>query len=774
LSSLVRHPLHTWRATVSYLRQRSPIDEAARTWQRLWFERHPLTDLVPSELVIGGEPQRGAPSILPNVRLAGERHRGIVLRAPGRIAYRTRTPGRGELRVWCALMPGSWRDAAGATITVSAAGLGATPVERRISLAPGRRWGDRRWVPLVLPVADAVEVAVTAEGDGGGPVEIVIGDPEVRWARSPAEVRALMRAFAARVRRGGLKDTWRWAQETARRDEDAARYRQWCARHTPDRRTLDEMRRRAEALTVQPRFSIVTPCYNTAGEWLDACFESVRAQAYPRWELIVGNDGSTRDDTLAVLRKHEGDPRITVVWNDSNRGISAATQSALDRATGDYVCLLDSDDVLMPHALYRVAEAIEDRPDADILYTDEDKLELDGARSDVYFKPDWAPDLFLSSMYVCHFLVLRRSVAVAAGGFRSEYDGSQDYDLMLRAMDLTTRIQHVPDVVYHWRKIPQSTSSSGAAKPWAHIAGQRALQDYADRNHLDAVVDETGWHGLYRMRYRLRARPRVSVVVPVGSGGEAGAPPDLAERTGRLMASLRAATYRDFEVVLVGASLTATHKLATEVGVRVVEANGPPGAVLNAGARAASGAVLLFADSSIEPLDADWIEALLEHTQRADVGAAGGKSFYPDGRLRHMGLVMVAGGLAARPFDGYAGTWGGYFSNANCVRNCSAVSRACVMTRREVFEDVGGWDEGYRGDILDVDFGLRLRERGLRVVWTPYARVVEHVAFAVEPAPPDPAETARMRAHWGAAIDRDPYYNPHFVESSGDYRVRVD
>ncbi len=766
LLSLATHPFYTARAALAYCRQRSPFAEAWRAWRRLWFERRPLTDLVPSELVIAGGRQRGAPVVNP-IRLAGECHSAIVLATPGKVQYRTRTARSGALRLWCAVMPGSWRESASATFSVSASGPSMPRAERRLTLSPGRRFADRRWARVTLPIGGAVDVSVTADANGQ-PIDVAIGDPEVRWARSRAEVRALARAFAAGVRRGGLTDTWRWAQETSRREVDAARYRQWYERHTPDARALREMRRRVHTLTLQPRFSIVTPCYNTAGEWLEACFESVCAQAYPHWELIVGNDGSTREDTIAALRKFEGDPRITVVWNEKNRGISAATQSALDRATGDYVCLLDSDDVLMPHALVRIAEAVNERPEVDVIYTDEDKLELDGTRSDVYFKPDWAPDLFLSSMYVCHFLVLRRSVAEAAGGFRTEYDGSQDYDLMLRAMDHTTRIHHVADVVYHWRKIPQSTSSSGAAKPWAHIAGQRALQDYADRNRLDAVVEETGWHGLYRMHYQLRARPRVSIIVPVDAGATQAAL--------RLTKSLEESTYRDIDVLLVGVGSSNTVRAAKGVSVRAVEASGFPGGVLNAAARMASGAMLLFADPHIEPLDPDWIEALLEHAQRAEVGAVGGKSFYSDGRLRHIGLVLGADGVAGRPFDGSAGTWAGYFSNANCVRNCIAVGRTCLMTRRDVFEAVGGWcDRLRRGDLaLDLDYGLRLGERGLRVVFTPYARLVEHVSLLEECEPADPADTAQLKDRWGAALESDPYYNCHFVKATPNYDIRVD
>lgn len=747
---LARHPLHTARALLARAFDGPVAGAARRTWSRLWFDERPL---VEAEAV--GVRQRSGDDRRLRVRIAGRTREAIVLDAPVERAWRTRSQPGGELDLWCAVMPGGWR--ADGPVRVEIRISGDTDASADLDLSPATTWRHRRWTRVRLPVAGSADVSL-AVSTGDGPVPIAIADAAIRWRRPAAEVRMLARAFASRLRRGGLRDTARWAQVSARQAEDRERYRRWCARHTPDTQALASMARGLASWPDRPRFSILTPVYNTDPVWLEACIESVRAQIYPDWELILSDDGSTREETRAVLRTFESDPRVRVVWNGTNRGIAGATQAALDAASGDFVAMLDHDDVLMPHALYRVAARLKASPDLELIYSDEDKLELDGARSDVYFKPDWSPDLFLSSMYVCHFLVMRRSLVVEAGGFRPGYDGSQDYDLVLRVIERARRIEHIPDVLYHWRKIPESASSTGAAKPWAHLAGQRALQDYADRNALDAVVEEAGAPGLYRMRYRLRGEPLVSIVAIARPGFVY---PASCRKRGP------AASYPNLELIVV-ARPGMVDEARRRCGDRatVVEASGSDVELLNTGARAARGEHLLFLSPSVEPRHDDWIEALVEHAQRPEVGAVGAKLFHPDGRLRHMGLVVGPDGLGHRSFDGYPGTWAGYFSSANAIRNCFAVSRDAVMVSRAAFERVGGWRSGVAD--VDVDFGRRLWEAGLRVVFTPYARLTEH-----DPSWSGDGAGRRPDAAAGG-LDRDPYYNLHFAVDSPDHQVRVD
>lgn len=723
-----------------------PLPRALReTWQRLWFEAHPLTDPMAID-GNGGVVAAPADDSWRAVRVGGQERRALVLHTPAARIWRTRAQPDGEVRVWCAIVPGDWRRDAVARVTLRV--RGQRDAYRTVTLSPGARWAHRRWLPVSLPAAGDADVSIEVAAEGP-PVEVALADLSVRWRRPGAEVRALAYAFAQRLRQGGLRDTARWAQQSSRERDERLRYRAWCAKHTPDAQGLAAMARGLASWPNRPRFSILTPVYNTDPAYLEACIESVRAQVYPDWELILSDDGSTREETREVLRSYESDARIHVLWNGQNRGIAAASQAALERASGDFIALLDHDDELMPHALYRMAARLKSVPEADLLYSDEDKLELDGSRSDVYFKPDWSPDLVLSSMYVCHFLVMRRSLVVAAGGFRPGFDGSQDYDLVLRVIERAARIEHVADVLYHWRKIPQSASSTTTAKPYAHFAGQRALQEYADRNRLDAVVEDAGPPGLYRMRYRLRGAPRVSVIVAAPDEGVSArlAPPS---------------SYEPRELVVVtrpGARAGALPP--SRAPMVVVEAEGDEAERLNAGAAAATGDYFLFLGTGVVPKHADWIEALLEHAQRPEVGAVGGKLFYPDGRLRHVGLVVGPDGIGRRSFDGFPGTWAGYFSNAIAIHNRLAVSRAAVMLSRQAFERVGGWRAAVD---LDVDLGHRLRKTGLRVVFTPYARFTEHAA--------GPASGAAPQA--SAGLDRDPYYNLHFAENGADYQVRVD
>jgi GT2 family glycosyltransferase len=754
----LRHPAHAVRAAAAFAASRSRVRDLQRVWVRLWAEVRPLSDLDATLATSHGAP---LPASLPwaPVQIGGRARLGLVVRTPATLRFRTRSQVGGVVRAWAAPVPVQAGAPAAVRVRVRVEPQGGEPVTVERAWPVPAAWAPQHWRRLDVPVGGAADVHREVEADRDG-VQVAIGDPAVRWPRPAGEVRGLLRAFAGRLRRGGARDAMRWARETGRRTDEGARYRQWCRTHTPGPEALAAMAARVPALPVQPRFSIVTPVFNTDPAWLEEYFRSVLAQVYPHWELVVSDDGSTRPETLATLRKYAAHQQVRVVWNAVNGGISAATQAALRQATGDYVALMDHDDVLLPHALFRMAEAIATDPALDLLYSDEDKLELDGSRSDAYFKPDWSPDLFLSSMYACHLLVIRRAHVERAGGFRSAFDGSQDYDLVLRVLDLDPRIAHVPDVLYHWRKIPQSASSSGAAKPWAHLAGIRALQDYADRNQLAATVEETGWPGLYRMRYAVRGTPLVTVVVAVAAGDE--------EPATRLLDRLEAATWARREIVVAGpAAVLARLSARLPAGARAVPADGTPGHVLNVATAAAAGAHLLFLDPRIDPLHDDWIEPLLEHAQRPGIGAVGAKLFYPDGRLRHAGLVVGAGGLARASFDGFAGTWAGYFSSANCIRNCGAVSRACLMTPAPVFRAVGGWDAQLRADGLEVDYALRVRDAGHRVVFTPYARLTDRRAPA--PLAPDAADRARLAARWGRGLDRDPYYNQHFVAGSADH-----
>jgi len=548
------------------------------------------------------------------------------------------------------------------------------------------------------------------------------------WSRSAHERARLVRTGWHSLWRHGVGPTAHRMQRSARfaadRDEENARYARWCRTHTPDAAALDRMRAASTRLPYQPLISIITPVYNTDPRWLHDCGASVVAQAYPRWEWHVANDGSDDRQTLdALARLAAVDSRITIHTLPENGGISAASNVALRASTGDYVALLDHDDALLPHALARVVEHL-NRADArpDVIYTDEDKLEPDGSRSNAYFKPDWSPELFLSNMYACHLLVARRALVEEVGGFRSAFDFSQDYDLALRLMDRAGRIDHVADVVYHWRKVPQSTAAAGGAKPTAHLAGRRALEDYLERNGIAGAVADAGPPGFYRIVYALAASRIVSIIGPTAAGDR--------DR-------LRAATsWPSLEFV--------------------------------GSAAEAAGDRLLFLDPAFEPQSPDWLEALLQ-VLRPGVGAVGPKLLRADGTVEDIGLVLGLDGVAGRPFLNAPADYPGYFGNALLIRNVSAVGGSCLLTTRETFDAVGGLDESLGREAAAIDYCLKLRQASRRVVFTPWSVLKRRVSAPVPALAPEAAR--RLQARWGEALAHDPYYSPHLARSFLDYRV---
>jgi O-antigen biosynthesis protein len=496
-------------------------------------------------------------------------------------------------------------------------------------------------------------------------------------------------------------------------------YADWWQRHTPDATRLELMRDEALRLAYQPLITIITPVYNTDPQWLDACADSVLAQAYPRWQWSIGNDGSTKPGTLdALTRIAARDPRIVVSHAEKNGGIAAASNLALSKAEGEYVALMDSDDALLPHALYRMVSHLNQPGErADVLYSDEDKLDLDGTRCEAYFKPDWSPDLFLSNMFVCHLLMARRSLIHEVGAFRTAFDFSQDYDLMLRLSERANRIDHVADILYHWRKVPLSGATMGDAKPAAHIAGRAALQDALTRRGVAGEVEDIGPAGFYRVRYRLTTQPLVSLIV----GGET--PERAAARLGPI--------------------------------------TGWPHTEYVAAPDQARGEYLVFLAASVTPSQPDWLASLLELAVQPGVGAAAPRVLEPGGAIREQGLVLGAGTLASRALAGLPATHPGYFGSAIAIRNVSAVSGSCFVTPRTLWDEMGGWDATLRGgDAQAIDYCLRVRTAGYRVVVTPWAVLTDSERGGGR-VPLATGDDRRLRDWWGPAIATDPFHNPH-------------
>ncbi len=592
--------------------------------------------------------------------------------------------------------------------------------------------------------------------------------------------RLLRRTWWARLHRTGLVASLRHLRDSPSPDERAALYRRWISLNTPTAEDLARLAAEVESLAYHPRISIVTPVYDTDPTWLTACIESVLRQAYPDWELCLCDDGSRSKATQGVLRQYEADPRIHVTYLASNGGISAASNAALATATGEFVAFLDHDDELSADALHEIVRCLNEHPDADMIYSDEDKIDPTGERCDPYFKPDWSPELFLSCMYTCHLMAVRASLIKDLGGFRLGYEGAQDYDLVLRLMERTSRIHHIPKILYHWRKLERSVASSGTAKPWALDAGERALQDYATRMNLDATVSAGSGAGLYRVRYRIVGRPLVSIVIPTAGGAiQVGG-----QRKDLLVSCIRSVVektaYENYELIVADDGWLPASMLAfleTVPHKRVSYRDPGPfnyARKLNFAVSHAKGTQLILFNDDLEVMSGEWLTAMLEHSQREPVGAVGAKLFYPDGRLQHIGIVMGVCGMAAHAFHRHPGSSQGYGASAVVVRDYSAVTAACMMTRRDLYDRLGGFNERFALDFNDTDYCLRLRAAGYRVVFTPYAQLYHWESATAGPRAWRAEDVDEMRRTWGDVCERDPYYNPNLTRDFPDYRVRVE
>jgi GT2 family glycosyltransferase/SAM-dependent methyltransferase len=555
-----------------------------------------------------------------------------------------------------------------------------------------------------------------------------------------------------------------WSQPRA-----AEAYQRWIKLHEPGPGDLVRMREAAAKFAYRPVISIVTPVYNTDPQVLRACLDSVRNQVYPDWELCICDDGSPNPEVRTLLAEYEArDGRIKARYLDRNCGIGAASTEALALASGEFVGFLDHDDELSPDALYEVVHHLQEHRNADILYSDEDKLEPDGRRVDPFFKPDWSPELFLTCMYTCHFSVYRKALVDQLGGLRAEFAGSQDYDLMLRASEATGRIHHIPKVLYHWRKVPTSVVASSATKPYAYEAARRALAEHVARRGLKAEVLDANWVGYYRVKYEA-APERVSIIIPTR---------DKVKVLRQCIESIEARTqYPDYEILVVDNNSSDPETKAYFAGLRHKVLSFPGefnfSKINNYAARHATGRYLLFLNNDTEVISPEWISALVEFAQQKEIGSVGAKLLFPNGTIQHAGVVLGLGvsAVAGHPLIGFPADSSYYFGLTGAIRNCSAVTAACLLVRREVFEQVGGFDEDMPVAYNDVDFCLRLRQAGYRNVWTPYA-VLYHHESATRGYGMDMRDVAFMKRRWGRALLHDPYYNPNLSLQTIDYALK--
>jgi GT2 family glycosyltransferase len=550
--------------------------------------------------------------------------------------------------------------------------------------------------------------------------------------------------------------------------------RAFAARHTSGAETIDqwkEMIRRAvnghvRPTLPQPRISVITPAWNTRVAWFAEAAISLLEQSCSDWEWCIVDDASTETDFHALFPVLEATGRVKLRVLDGNEGISGATNEGLRIASGEYVCFMDHDDLLAPNALAKCLEALDRGLDA--VYTDHDKVDDLGICKDAFYKPDWSPEYFRGAMYICHLLCVRREIALEIGGFDRHFDGVQDFEFMLRYSERTQRIGHLCEVLYHWRTAPGSVAASQDAKGDLGELQKEAVLAHLERLHLPAVVElGPATHCVQLVPLPLDRQPRVSIIIPTKDA------PDLLEKC--LGSVSKKGTYSNFETICVDNGTTDSRALSlmkTYAARRVLfPGNFNFSRAVNLGVQHAEGEFLILVHNDIEVITDDWIEAMLYYARQNEVGAVGGLLQYPDGTLQHAGVALGGRGTAAHVLQKAPADSTGYWGVLCCAREVSAVTAACMMLRREVFEKTGGFDEHYSAVYQDVDFCLQLRSLGLRNIYTPRARL-----FHLESSSHEPShklhDASLLLERWGKTIvSSDPYYNRNLNLDRCDYTI---
>jgi GT2 family glycosyltransferase len=537
-------------------------------------------------------------------------------------------------------------------------------------------------------------------------------------------------------------------------------YQRWIAEHEPTAEQLEQQAQAARELGYQPLISILTPVYNPGPAIVEALIESVIAQTYPHWELwLIDGSPDNRQVSDLLQTYTAADSRIHHLSLESNQGIVGNTNLGLPHAQGEFVAFVDHDDVLAPFALYEVAKLLNEQPQADLIYSDSDLLSSDGARRfQPLFKPDWSPAIMLSANYATHLCVVRTKLLVDLGGLTPGSDGAQDWDLILRVSERSSAIAHIPKILYHWRESLISTATDIKRKPYVMSAQLTAITQHLQRQGLAAhAFFDT--NGFIRVTWPLLTRPLVSIIIPSRS-------PELLQRC--ISSILTRTDYQEFEILVVDTTPRATirqrYSSQDSSRLRVIHYTDPfnYSAVNNLAARSAKGDILLFLNDDTEVIDSEWLSEMVRWADRDQVGVVGAKLLYADGRIQHAGVVVGLDGFAGHPF---AGGCEGQQTIYGCVewyRNYSAVTGACLMIRRALFEQVGGFDEDLVLCGNDVELCLRVRDRGYQVLYTPFARMRHHESATRGASAIPPSDYERSYQHYLPLLSGgDPYYNPN-------------
>ena len=575
----------------------------------------------------------------------------------------------------------------------------------------------------------------------------------------------------------GLKEFW--IRLCERMEPEEVPYGPWFEKHRPSESELEKQREKKWKET--PVFSIVVPAYRTPVLFLEQMIESVRSQTYPCWELCIANASPEDEQMAEVLQRYvQMDQRIHVKNLNKNLGIAENTNEAFSMASGTFVGLLDHDDLLAPHALYRMMERLEEK-EIDVFYTDEDKVTTDLAEHfQPHFKPDFNLDLLRSNNYITHFFVARTELVRNVGGFRQEYDGAQDYDFIFRCVEQAGEICHIPEILYHWRTHKESTSDNPVSKMYAFEAGKRAIEGNLERCGVQAVVSHTKDLGFYQVEYPVQGSPLVSVLIPNK---------DQKESLKKCLDSVfEKTTYSNYEIIIIENNSTESEtfeyyrELQKRSNVKVItwKEGFNYSAINNFGEKEASGEYLLFLNNDVEVINPRWMEEMLGNCQRPEVGITGAKLYYPDDTIQHAGTIIGIGGIAGHAFLNMPRSRTGYLHKASIQMNLSAVTAACMMMKRSVFEQIGGFEEKLTVAFNDVDLCLRTVQAGYLVVYNPKVELYHYESKSR--GSEDNEEKVRrfqreiefMRSRWITILkEGDPNYNKNLTLSKWNYSLRA-
>ncbi len=532
-------------------------------------------------------------------------------------------------------------------------------------------------------------------------------------------------------------------------------------------------------------FSIIVPLYNTPEVFLREMINSVLAQSYPYWELCLA-DGSDNEHSIVqkiCLEYANNNPRIKYKKLEQNGGISANTNAALELSTGEYIALFDHDDLLAPSVLFKLMEAVQQK-NADFIYTDEMTFEGDVSNCVfVHCKPDFSPETLRGYNYICHFTAFSRELYNKVGNFNSEFDGSQDYDMILRLTEQAKNIVHIPEVLYYWRSHSNSVAGDISAKPYCLVAAKKALSQHLKRVGLSGNPMDTLAPSIYRIMYTIHETPLISIII---------ANKDHTDDLNTCLRSIYSlTTYPNFEVIVVENNSTedktfAYYEQAKKEFKNLSVVDWGKGefnysSINNFGVSQAKGEYILLLNNDIEVLSADWLEAMLMFAQMQNVGAVGTKLLYPDGTIQHGGVILGYGGIAGHAFIGWPRYDFGYASRLTVAQNVSAVTAACLLTKKSVWEQVGGLDEGFKVAFNDVDFCMQVRKAGYDIIFTPFAELYHHESKSrgyedtKEKQERFNGEIKRFAERWQAELQKgDPYYNPNLDLYKGSYNLKLN